>query len=106
MKFLTDIVGNDARVRVQLGEVHLTDRRRVRDLPSLTPSLLLVLAEISIANNADHAHTSTTNNMNRNDTVITFTNGTPDIGDDEVVMVLEDYASDLTYTDFVVVEVM
>lgn len=44
MKFLTDIVGSDARVRVQLGEVHLTDRRRVRDLPSLTLSLLLVLA--------------------------------------------------------------
>lgn len=34
--------------------------------------------------------------------VITFTNGTPDTNDDAVVMVLEDYAPDLTYADFVV----
>jgi len=34
--------------------------------------------------------------------VITFTNGTPDTNDDAVVMVLEDYATDLTYADFVV----
>ena len=66
---------------------------------------LLELAEISIANDADHGRTSSTNSASRDDTVITFTNGTLDTGDDEVVMVLEDYAADLTYADFVV-EVM
>ncbi|MGB0397154.1 MAG: hypothetical protein ACPGHX_02855 [Candidatus Puniceispirillaceae bacterium] len=63
---------------------------------------LLDLAEITTANNADHGHTSTTNDTSANDTVITFTNGTPDTNDDAVVMVLEDYATDLTYADFVV----
>ena len=66
---------------------------------------LLDLAEITTANNADHGHTSTTNDTSANDTVITFTNGTPDTNDDAVVMVLEDYATDLTYAD-VVVEVI
>lgn len=66
---------------------------------------LLELAKISIANTADHGHTSPTNDTTMNDTVITFTNGTSNTSDDAVVMVLEDYAAGLTFADFVV-EVM
>jgi len=62
---------------------------------------LLDLAELTTANNADHGHTSTTNDTSANDTVITFTGGS----NNDVVMVLEDYATDLTYADFVI-EVM
>ena len=62
---------------------------------------LLELAEISIANNADHGRTSSTNSASRDDTVITFTGG----GNSDVVMVLEDYSANLTFADFVV-EVM
>ena len=65
---------------------------------------LLELAEITTAINADHGPTSTTNNTSANDTLITFTNGTPDTNDDAVVMVLEDYTTDLNYVDFVIVD--
>ena len=57
---------------------------------------LLELAEITTAINANHGPTSPTNN--------TFTNGTPDTNDDAVVMVLEDYTTDLNYADFVIAD--
>ena len=63
---------------------------------------LLELAETTTATNADHGHTSTTNDTSANDTLISFTNDTPDTNDDAVVMVLKDYATDLNYADFVI----
>ena len=66
---------------------------------------LLELVKITTASNADHGHTSTTNDTSVNDTLVTFTNGTPDTNDDAVVMVLKNYATGLNYADFVISEI-
>lgn len=65
---------------------------------------LLELVEITTASNADRGHASATNATAANDTLVTFTNGTLDTNDDAVVMVLEDYATDLNYADFVIAD--
>ena len=65
---------------------------------------LLKLPEITTAINAEHGTTSRTNDTSPYDTLITFANGTLDTNDNAVVMVLEDYAIDLNYSDFVLVD--
>lgn len=56
-------------------------------------------ANLSVAK-SHYATGNAGNDASTPDTVITFTNGTPQTGDDEVVMVLEDWTADLTYTQF------
>ena len=65
---------------------------------------LLELPEITTAINAEHGTTSRTNDTSPYDTLITFANGMLDTNDNAVVMVLEDYAIDLNYSDFVIVD--
>ena len=65
-------------------------------------SALQNAAEIRWTNNTNHA-TGSTNDAAVNDTVIYDTKGTASTADDVVVMVLEDYTTTLSMTQFDVV---
>jgi len=54
MKNLSDILHGYKPVRVQLGEVRFANRQRLLDLPSMTPSLLLLLAACYIQISVHH----------------------------------------------------
>lgn len=56
------------------------------------------LAALKIANKSNYATGNTSNDATINDTVITHDNGTANTADDVVVMVLEDWTADLTFS--------
>ena len=56
------------------------------------------LAALKIANNSNYATGNASNDATINDTVITHDNGTANTADDVVVMVLEDWTADLTFS--------
>ena len=64
---------------------------------------LKTAANIRWTNDSKFSSNSRTNNSATNDTIIYSTNGTADTSDDFVLMVLEDYNTALTFTDFEIV---
>ena len=75
-----------------------TDRGSVTSLAALKAA-----ANIYWTNNSNFSSSSYTNNASINDTVIYTTNGTATTSDDFALMVLEDYTTALTFTDFDIV---
>ena len=70
--------------------------------PDTTLTALQNAADIRWTNTTNEA-TGSTNNAGTNDTVIYWKNNTVTTSDDVIVMVLEDYTTALTMTDFEIV---
>ena len=88
LDIVTDFTSGD-QILLQLTQAQSD---AITDLDTLKTELGL-----SFDNSMASSHTSSTNDAT-NDTVITFTDG----GNSDVVMVLEDYTTDLTYADFMI----
>jgi Ca2+-binding RTX toxin-like protein len=83
-----------------------SDKLRVETSATITDLATLKLgANIAWTNNSNHSSTSSTNDAAINDTIISWWGSDEMFGtsDDEIVMVLEDYTTDLVYTDFDIV---
>ena len=65
-----------------------------------TLDALLTAANLRIVNTANSTDGSSLNEASKNDTVIYATNGTADTDDDWALMILEDYSTTLTISDF------
>ena len=92
---VTDFTANSDKIQISLTQANITTiNGEGNDADKLAK--LLELANLSTANNADAGHTSTSNDASANDTVITYTAS----GASDVVMVLEDYSTALTFDDF------
>ncbi|MBL6606058.1 MAG: hypothetical protein ISQ23_05915 [Alphaproteobacteria bacterium] len=92
---VTDFTASSDKIQISLTQANITTiNGEGNDADKLAK--LLELANLSTANNADAGHTSTSNDASANDTVITYTAS----GASDVVMVLEDYDTALTFDDF------
>jgi Ca2+-binding RTX toxin-like protein len=83
-----------------------SDKLRVETSATITDLATLKSgANIAWTNNSNHSSTSSTNDAAINDTIISWWGSDEMFGtsDDEIVMVLEDYTTDLVYTDFDIV---
>ncbi len=97
---VTDFTASSDKIQISLTQANITTiNGQGNDADKLAK--LLELANLSTANNADAGHTSTSNDASANDTVITYTAG----GASDVVMVLEDYDTALTF-DYFALEVI
>ncbi|MGB0343172.1 MAG: M10 family metallopeptidase C-terminal domain-containing protein [Parvibaculales bacterium] len=97
-------LGSAARAKDAVTDFASGDKLRV-DTANGNETTLTALqnaADIRWTNDTNEA-TGSTNNAAVNDTVIYWKNGTPSNSDDVVIMVLEDYTTALTMTDFEIV---
>ena len=97
-------LGSAARAKDAVTDFASGDKLRV-DTANGNETTLTALqnaADIRWTNNTNEA-TGSTNDAAVNDTVIYWKNGTPSNSDDVVIMVLEDYTTALTMTDFEIV---
>ena len=88
----SNTTGNDDKIRVD------TTNGNESSLAALKTA-----ANIYWTNNSNFSSSSSTNNASINDTVIYTTNGTATTSDDFALMVLEDYTTALTISDFDIV---
>ncbi len=93
---VTDFAATD-KIQIDLTPTHLAV---VNSLGSDAVKFEMAknLAALKIANNSNYATCNTSNDATINDTVITHDNGTANTADDVVVMVLEDWTADLTFS--------
>ena len=101
-KRATDVVTDFAtgdKIQVDVTPTQLTAINLLPNDPAKV-ALLESYLFFETSNDSNYATGNASNDASVNDTVITFNNGNQDTSDDVVVMVLEDWTADLTFTQF------
>ena len=97
---VTDFASGDDKIQISLSQ---DDIRIINDIETGKADKLiklLELANLEVTNNADAGHSST--DKSDNDTVLTNKGANKALGggDDTLLMILEDYSTDLTFDNF------